>query len=106
MSYRTIKAEPDNITYLDTYAWILFMKQDFTNARIYIDRVVNPELSDADLLKVEGMQGNLIEHAGDIYAECGSLDTALRYWNLALQKKDDTCTPLIKKKIKKKKYIK
>ena len=82
------------------------MKQDFTNARIYIDRVVNPELSDADLLKVEGMQGNLIEHAGDIYAECGSLDTALRYWNLALQKKDDTCTPLIKKKIKKKKYIK
>ena len=52
------------------------------------------------------MQGNLFEHAGDIYAECGSLDTALRYWNLAMQKKDDTCTPMLKKKIKKKKYIK
>ncbi len=106
MSYRTIKAEPDNITYLDTYAWILFMKQDFTNARIYIDRVVKPELSDEELLKEEGMQGNLFEHAGDIYAECGSVDTALRYWNLAMQKKDDTCTPMLKKKIKKKKYIK
>ena len=106
MSYRTIKAEPDNITYLDTYAWILFMKQDYTNARIYMDRVVNPNFSDEELLQVEDLLGNLIEHAGDIYAECGSLDTALRYWNLALQKKDGTCTPLIKKKIKKKKYIK
>jgi tetratricopeptide (TPR) repeat protein len=106
MSYRTIKAEPNNITYLDTYAWILFMKKDFTNARIYIDRVVNPNLSDEELLVVENMQGNLIEHAGDIYAECGSMDIALRYWNLALRKKDGTCTPLVKKKIKKKKYIK
>ena len=106
MSYRTIKAEPDNITYLDTYAWILFMKKDYTNARIYMDRVVNPNFTDEEILKVEDLLGNLIEHAGDIYAECGSLDKALRYWNLALQKKDNTCTPLIKKKIKKKKYIK
>lgn len=106
MSYRTIKAEPKNITYLDTYAWILFMKKDFTNAKIYMDRVVNPDLSDEELLKVEDLQGNLLEHAGDIYAECGSLDIALRYWNLAVQKNDGTCTPLIKKKIKKKKYIK
>ena len=106
MSYRTIKAEPDNITYLDTYAWILFMKKDFTNARIYMDRVVKPDLSDEELLKVPDLQGNLIEHAGDIYAECGLMDAALRYWNMAIQKKDGTCTPLIKKKIKKKKYIK
>ena len=106
MSYRTIKAEPKNITYLDTYAWILFMKKDFTNAKIYMDRVVNPDLSDEELLKVEDLQGNLLEHAGDIYAECGSVDIALRYWNLAVQKNDGTCTPLIKKKIKKKKYIK
>ena len=106
MSYRTIKAEPANITYLDTYAWILFMKKDYTNARIYMDRVVNPNFTDEELLKMEDLLGNLIEHAGDIYAECGSLDKALRYWNLAVQKKDGTCTPQIKKKIKKKKYIK
>jgi len=82
------------------------MKKDYTNARIYMDRVVNPNFTDEEILKVEDLLGNLIEHAGDIYAECGSLDKALRYWNLALQKKDNTCTPLIKKKIKKKKYIK
>ena len=106
MSYRTIKAEPANITYLDTYAWILFMKKDYTNARIYIDRVVKPELTDEELLEIENLQGNLIEHAGDIYVECGMLETALRYWKLAVKKKDGTCTPVINKKIKKKKYIK
>lgn len=28
MSYRTVKAEPENATYLDTYAWILFEKEN------------------------------------------------------------------------------
>ena len=38
MSYKTIKAEPKNATYLDTYAWILFMQQRYSEARIYIDQ--------------------------------------------------------------------
>ncbi len=29
MSYKTIKAEPKNGTYLDTYAWILFMEERY-----------------------------------------------------------------------------
>lgn len=28
MSYRTVQAEPDNTTYLDTYAWILFRQKN------------------------------------------------------------------------------
>ena len=38
MSYRTVSAEPDNASYLDTYAWILFEKGRYTEARIYIDQ--------------------------------------------------------------------
>ena len=37
MSYKTVKAEPDNATYLDTYAWILFEKGNYAEARLYID---------------------------------------------------------------------
>ena len=37
MSYRTVKAEPNNSTYLDTYAWILFEKGNYAEARLYID---------------------------------------------------------------------
>ncbi len=106
MSYRTIRQEPDNITYLDTYAWILFMKGDYAHARSYMDKVVNPERSDEELLADDKLQGNLIEHAGDIYAHLSEPETALRLWKLAKQKGDDTCTPQLKKKIKRKKYIK
>ena len=106
MSYRTIRQEPENITYLDTYAWILFMKKDYAHARTYMDKVVNPEKTDEELLDDEKLMGNLIEHAGDIYAHLDEPETALRFWKLAKQKGDDTCTPQLKKKIKRKKYIK
>lgn len=106
MSYRTIRQEPENITYLDTYAWILFMKKDYAHARTYMDKVVNPEKTDEELLADEKLMGNLIEHAGDIYAHLDEPETALRFWKLAKQKGDDTCTPQLKKKIKRKKYVK
>ena len=105
MSYRTIKAEPQNITYLDTYAWILFMKKNYTEARIYMDKVVDPEAPEDSILSNPRLQGNVIEHAGDIYIQLGEVGQAQRLWNLALRKEDDTCTPTISKKIKKKKYI-
>lgn len=106
MSYRTIRQEPENITYLDTYAWILFKEGDFAHARTYMDKVVNPGRTDEELLADERLMGNLIEHAGDIYAHNDEPETALRLWKLALKKGDGTCTPQLKKKIKRKKYIK
>ncbi len=105
MSYRTIKAEPKNITYLDTYAWILFMKKNYTEARIYIDKVVDPEVPEDSILANPRLQGNVIEHAGDIYIQLGETERALYLWQLALRREDDTCTPVINKKIKKKRYI-
>ena len=101
MSYRTIKAEPENKTYLDTYAWILFTKKDYVSARIYIDKVVRPDASDDELLADSMLQGNILEHAGDIYAAGGMTEEALRYWQLAVKKADDTCTKTIRKKISK-----
>ena len=40
MSYKTIQAEPKNATYLDTYAWILFLQKRYTEAQIYIDLAI------------------------------------------------------------------
>lgn len=105
MSYRTIKAEPKNKTYLDTYAWILFMKKNYTEARIYIDKVVDPQEPEDSILADPSLQGNVIEHAGDIYSQLGDVEQALRLWQMAVRKNDDTCTPVIGKKIKKKRYI-
>ena len=73
MSYKTIKAEPKNGTYLDTYAWILFMEERYHEAKIYIDQAVS---------NLDSTQNNntVIEHAGDIYAMNGMTDEAMKYW--------------------------
>ena len=105
MSYRTIKAEPDNKTYLDTYAWILFMQQDYTTARIYMDRVIDPKKDDTALMDDDEASATVLEHAGDIYVQCGQTEMAVRYWTLAL-KKADKKNSILTKKIKKRKYIK
>lgn len=105
MSYRTIKAEPNNRTYLDTYAWILFVKKEYTEARIYIDRVVSPDSTDEQLLSDEELSTALLEHAGDIYYQCGMQERALHLWQLA-KKKNGADSGLLSKKIKQKKYVK
>ena len=103
MSYRTIKAEPKNATYLDTYAWILFMQQRYSEAKIYIDQTLQ---YDKDTSAV------LLEHAGDIYYHVGEKEQALVFWQQALDRssaqsevKDDRKQILIRK-IKLKKYLK
>jgi len=95
MSYKTVKAEPENSTYLDTYAWILFVEGRYAEAKVYIEQALqcDPEAS-----------GVIKEHAGDILAMNGETDRALELWNEAL--KEEPEKKLLQKKIKKKKYIK
>ncbi len=94
MSYKTVKAEPDNATYLDTYAWILFEKGNYAEARLYID----------DAMKNDGGKSDvIIEHCGDIYYMTGDADKALEYWKQALEAGSDSKT--LRQKIQKKKYV-
>ena len=53
MSYKTIKAEPHNATYLDTYAWILYMQGRYAEAKIYIDQALQnmDETQSNDVIK-------------------------------------------------------
>ena len=106
MSFITIKAEPENSTYLDTYAWILFEKGRYTEARIYIEQA----------LKNGGDKSQLIiEHCGDIHYKAGDKEKALEYWKKADAMggtPEDGSTPRteeelkkLKRKIALKKYI-
>lgn len=95
MSYKTVKAEPNNATYLDTYAWILFEKGNYAEARIYIDNAMKSEGGDKSNV--------IVEHCGDIYYMTGDVDGALTYWKKALEMGSESKT--LKQKIEKKKYI-
>lgn len=94
MSYKTVKAEPTNSTYLDTYAWILFEKGNYAEARIYIDNAMKSDGGQSDVI---------VEHCGDIYFMTGDVEGALKYWKQALEMGSESKT--LKQKIEKKKYI-
>lgn len=94
LSYKTIKAEPNNSTFLDTYAWILFQQKRYEEAKIYIDQAIR---SDSTLT------GVVKEHAGDIYAMTGDINKALEFWQQSL--KGGNQSVVLKKKIQLKKYV-
>ncbi len=94
MSYKTVKAEPNNSTYLDTYAWILFEKGNYAEARIYIDNAMKNDGEKSDVI---------VEHCGDIYFMTGDVEGALNYWKKALEMGSES--KMLKQKIEKKKYI-
>lgn len=96
MSYKTIKAEPKNSTYLDTYAWILFMEERYAEAKTYIDQTLAYSDSTAD-------NSTIIEHAGDIYAMNGLTDQAVAYWKQAQKGSQDP--DALKVKIECRKYM-
>ena len=94
MSYKTVKAEPNNATYLDTYAWILFEKGNYAEARIYIDNAMKNGGDESDVV---------VEHCGDIYYMTGDVPGAIKYWTQALEMGNESKT--LKLKISKKKYM-
>ena len=94
MSYKTIKAEPNNATYLDTYAWILFQQERYKEAKIYIDQTIKND---------KAPSGVVIEHAGDIYFNAGEPEKALEFWKQASENGNNSA--ILKRKIEQKKYI-
>lgn len=96
LSYKTIQADPANPTYLDTYAWILFMQGKYTEAKIYIDETLKH-------LDETAENAGIIEHAGDIYIRLGHTQEAVSFWQRALKLGSESAT--LKKKINRKKYI-
>lgn len=96
MSYKAIKAEPKNGTYLDTYAWILFMEERYGEAKVYIDQA----LQNLDTLENNNA---VLEHAGDIYAMNGLADEAIKFWQKSYD--EGNKTEGLALKIENKRYI-
>lgn len=94
MSYKTVKAEPNNATYLDTYAWILFEKANYEQAKIYIDQALQND---------DSLSAEVLEHCGDIYFHTGDTTKAVEFWQKA--KDNGSKSNSIDQKIKQKKYV-
>lgn len=94
MSAQCIKLEPDNATYLDTYAWIFFMQGNYTLAKIYIESALEKDKTNSS---------ELVDHYGDILFMSGDKAKAVEQWKKAkeLGKKSE----VLDRKISEEKYI-
>ena len=94
MSAQCIKLEPDNATYLDTYAWIFFVQGNYTLAKIYIENALEKDTT---------KNAELVDHYGDILFMTGDKEGALKQWKKALEMGKEGKT--LKSKIAEEKYI-
>ncbi|MCL1944115.1 MAG: tetratricopeptide repeat protein [Candidatus Azobacteroides sp.] len=94
MSGICVKLQPDNSTYLDTYAWVFFMEGNYTLAKFYLNSAMQ-----------NGGDTNeeILEHYGDTLYKSGETDEALQYWQKALEKGSESKT--LRKKIETKAYV-
>lgn len=97
MSAKSLKLMPDNITFIDTYAWIMFRMESYFIARVYIEQALqklNPDDPDVAIY---------YEHYGDILAMLGEVDNAVKQWKIAQEKGGGS--NMLDRKIELKQYI-
>jgi len=73
MASMLIKNHPDNASYLDTYAWVLFQESKYKEAKKMIEKVF-------PLGQVNAIH---YEHYGDILYQLGEIDEAVEQWQKA-----------------------
>lgn len=98
MSSAAVKAAPENATYLDTYAWVLFVRGDYRLARFYQERAV--ALAEAS---ERAVNAEFYEHYGDILSLLGETDAAVEQWRKALILNIES--PILLQKIETRQYI-
>lgn len=92
LSTKLVTAYPNDPTYLDTHAWVLFKLGEYEESKSFLESAL---MSSDD--------GTIIEHYGDVLSKLGSTDLAVEQWIKA--KKSGGTTENIDKKIEEKKYI-
>ena len=76
MSAKTVQAEPQNATFLDTYAWVFYKRKEYTMAQLYIEMAIKNERRPSS---------DIYDHYGDILLAVGNKQEALKQWNKALE---------------------
>jgi tetratricopeptide (TPR) repeat protein len=80
MSKKSLELNPESSSYLDTYAWILYMKGNYAEAKIQIERALSLSPNSAEV----------VEHYGDICYRLGEKERAMNQWKKALELGSDS----------------
>lgn len=74
MSEKLVKKYPTEATYLDTYAWVLYVMKDYQGAKQYLEVAIENN---------GGNNGTIVEHYGDVLYQLGDKAGALEQWKKA-----------------------
>ena len=85
MSGHLVEVHPDEATYLDTHAWVLYMMGEYKEAKKFLERAI-----------VDTESGVIIEHYGDVLFQLGHTEEAVLQWKRA-KGMDDTSEVIDKK---------
>ena len=72
MPPQLIDNHPDEPTYLDTYAWVLYKLREYEEAKKILEKAVSTTEN-----------GTIVEHYGDALYQLGLHDQALKQWEKA-----------------------
>jgi tetratricopeptide (TPR) repeat protein len=87
MAFKVIQNNPQNVTFLDTYAWVLYTRGKYKEAKKIMEKAI----------AIGGVEAIHYEHYGDILYKLGNIDGAVTQWQIA--KGLDPKSELIDKKI-------
>lgn len=73
MSAQLVKNNPSNATYLDTYAWVLYAREKYKDAKKVMERALTSGMASA----------THFEHYGDILFKLGEVENAVKQWEKA-----------------------
>jgi Tfp pilus assembly protein PilF len=79
---RAVKAEPDNVSFLDSMGWVLYKRGKFGEARQYFDRA----LGSKDSAKQSRVDPVLLDHRGDVLYRLGDKEAANADWQRAAER--------------------
>ena len=74
MSAKSNNLAPNQASFQDTYAWILFQLKEYDNALIWIEKAIENSTTPS---------GEILEHKGDILFKNNDLTEAVKYWEKA-----------------------
>lgn len=94
MSKHSNELQPNNSSFEDTYAWILFKQKDYQGAKTWMEKAMADD-KDKNATK--------FEHLGDIMFYLGNNDAALENWKQAKLKGGQSA--ILDRKINEKKYV-
>ncbi|MVN19971.1 tetratricopeptide repeat protein [Mucilaginibacter arboris] len=93
MSRRSNELQPDNASFEDTFAWVLFKQKKYPEAKTWMEKAIRHNQKSA----------GLAEHYGDVLYFLNDTENAVKYWKTAKQL--GSSSAVLERKINEKKYI-